>query len=872
MDAEIEAELRSHIEMAEEEAADKGMSEDEARRRVRLRFGNPVVIQERVTEADAAVGAEGIYADIGYALRQLRRSPAFSLAAIATLALGIGASTAIFSLVRAFVLRPLPYPHAERLVVVWERLRVFGIERFPATIADFLDYKHDNHVFDEMTAVENAHYVLQVGDYPERIFGLRATANLFPMLGLHAVMGRTLTDEDNLPGHQHVAVLSYAIWRQRFGSDQRIVGKNIVLDGENYEVVGVLGSQARFSVGYPESPAVWTALPLGPDPARNTGQLEMLARLREGITLRQAQAQMDSLASALEREYHIERGPHGEDPGYAVRLVPLHEELTGGIREPLLLMLGATALIFLIACANIANLMLSHGAMRAQEFAIRISLGASRARLMRLMLVQAGVVALLGTAAALGVAAVLSELLVRLSPYRIAKLFGTYLDFQVLAWAVALAVVAVLLFGLMPSIGIYRRSGSMISPATAHHVIGDRSGSRTGRMLVAAEVALSVALTIGAGILIHSFLRIEQVPLGFTPQGMVTARLTLPPSYASPVLQRQFDEELLQRLGSTPGVQQAAATTMLPAADRPLHDPFSIEGRPWQPFGAEHVPQFMNHQAVSIEYFRTMEIPLRAGRVFRAEDRADSQSVAIVNEAMVRGFWPGESPLGKRVMAGAPRPDAPWLTIVGVVSDVKSGGATADALPELYTPLAQTPSSTIAIVMRTRGDDPAQGVNQLRSAVESVDRSIPLDNVATYDELLASEFAPRRYEMFLLTAFGALSLALAAVGLYGVVSYAVSQRTREIALRMALGATAGNVTRMVLGQALTLAGYGLAAGVGLAFLGRHVLASAIFGIRALDIPTYAAVSLLLLATTFAAAYLPARRAVGVDPMRALRSE
>ena len=870
VDADIEAELRSHIELSVEDAVQSGIGEEEARRAARLRFGNPVAIRERTLAADAALGLGDAFADIRYAARTLRRSPAFALTAVLTLALGIGASTAIFSLVRAFLLRPLPYPQSDRLVVAWEQLRVLGIDRFPAPLGDFLDYRHDNQVFDEMAAVENAHFVLSGGEYPERIFALRTTANLFSLMGLQAALGRPLLAADNAPGHGQVAVLSDDLWRHRFGADRSILGRNVVLDGQNYQVVGVLARDARFSLGYPQSPALWIPLSMGADPARRTGQLEMVARLRQGVTLQKAQANMNAIANQLEREYHIQTGPHGENPGYGIWLVPLREELTGNLKQPLLLMLGATLLLFLIACANIANLMLTHSVSREREFAIRISLGASQRQLIRLLIAEAGVVALLGVTAGLAVAVAASSLLVKLSPYEMASFFGSPMDAQVLAYAAGLAIAAVLFFGLTPAVLVSRRRRCMGLRSGHHQVLGERSGRRMSQVLVVAEIALSVALTIAAGMLVHSFFRIQEVPLGFEHRGVLTAQVNLPPSYSSGSLQREFFSRLLERVRSLPGVQQAAATTMLPAADPPLHDPFSIEGKAWQPYGADRVPQFMNHQAVSTDYFRALRIPLRDGRFFAASDREDSPPVAIVNETLVRGFWPGENPIGKHLMAGAPRPGVPWLTVVGVVADVRSGGTAVNALPELYTPMAQTPNSAMSLVVKT--NNPAALTGALRAALGSLDRGIPLEDLATYDELLAGQLGPRRYEMFLLTAFGSLALILAAVGLFGVVSHSVTERTQEIGLRMALGATVNKIIGLVLSQVLLLAASGVVAGIGIALLFRHLLANAIFGIQLLDLPAYAGTSALLLGVALAAAALPARRAASIDPMQALRTD
>jgi predicted permease len=871
LDAEIRAELQSHIEMAVEEGVRRGMSEREARREAILRFGNTGLVHESVAGEDMFLSLNGVCSDVLYALRQLLRAPAFLVPAVLTLAIGIGASTAVFSLVQAFVLRPLPYPDASRLVMVREQLRVLGIDRFPAPIGDFIDYRNENRVFDDMGAVEDAHLVLRAGDYPARIFAVRTTANIFPMMGLHAALGRTISALENQPGHEHVVVLSNFIWQERFGSDRTILGKDIVLDGKNYQVVGVLAHNAGFSLGSPQMPDIWIPLPLVADPARNTGQLQMVAHLRAGVSFDQAQRQIDALAARLAREYHIQMGPHGEDPGYGVRLVPLHQELSGNLREPLSLMLGAATLIFLIACLNIANLMLSHGVSREREFAIRISLGAGRMRLVRLLVSEAMVIAFAGILLGIGMAWAASAVLVHLSPYEMARFFSRVLDLRVLGYAVGLGLIAIMLFGFMPGLLIVGRARS-VAGRTGHQVLSERRGRSLRSILVVVETALSVTLLLAAGMLIHSFIRLREVPLGFEPDRILTAQINLPSWYATGTRQSQFYERLLEQVRSMAAIRGGAATTMLPASDRLLHDPFSVEGRPWQPLGAARVPQFANHQAVSPDYFRVMGIRLRQGRVFSTQDKDGSQPVAMVNEMLVQGFWPGESPIGKHLVVGAPRPGVPWLTVVGVVADVRSGGATAETLPEIYTPMTQTPSATMTLVLDSKETDPARVANDLRDAVRAIDRGIPLERMASYEELLGNQFAPRRYQMFLLAAFAGLALLLAAVGLYGVVSYAVTQRKGEIGLRMAFGASLRDVTAMVLRQALLLAGFGLVMGMAMSLLTGQLLANEIFGIHFLDLPIYVGVILLLPTVALAAAALPARRAAAIDPIETLRME
>jgi len=454
----------------------------------------------------------------------------------------------------------------------------------------------------------------------------------------------------------------------------------------------------------------------------------------------------------------------------------------------------------------------------------------------------------------------------------LAKLFGAPMGWQVVAFAACAALAAVLLFGLLPALRMARRGRPVQLQGSAHQVLNDQRGRRVRQVLVVVETALSVTLVIGAGLLIHSFLLLRTMPLGFNPDGVLTGQITLPPAYAD-AQQAEFSDAVLRRVATMPNVEVAATATALPVGDTPQHNPFSIEGRPWQPYGANRVPQFMNDQAVNADYFRAMQIPLRWGRLFNDGDRTGSEPVVIVNETMVRGFWPDEDPIGKHILQGAPRPGAPWLTVVGVVGDVRSGGASADVVPEFYTPFSQMPGASLALVLRTKIGDAAGVLNEARTAVAAVDAKIPLHDVATYEEILASELGPRRYEMLLLVSFGGLALLLAAVGLYGgVVSYSVAQRTQEIGLRMAFGANESDVMTLVLRQALLLTCCGLVAGMAMAVVLRQTLAAVLFGVRFLDLPVYAVVATTLLVVALAAAYLPARRAASVEPMEALRAE
>jgi putative ABC transport system permease protein len=856
----------------QELADDMEFHREMAAREGRQNFGSTMRLREDAREAWGWMWIDRLGQDLRFAVRMLRKSPSFTLTAVLTLALGIGANTAVFSLVNSFLLRPLPYPHAERLVKVWEQLRVLGINRFAAPVGDFVDYRKDNHVFEDMAATEDDHFLLTTDQVSQRVFALKVTANIFAMMGLHPALGRSLVDSDNQPGHEHVILLSDAVWRENFGADSRVLRKNVNLDGQTYEVVGVMPRGLRFSIGRPDSPDVWVPLSMAPDPNRNTGRLQIVARLRDGVTLANGQAQMDTLARQMEQQYHIEMGPHGEDPGYGLWVVPLRDELVGNLRESLFLMLCAAGLILLIACANVANLMLAHGVSRDREFAIRISLGASRGRLLRLLTIEAACLAALGGLVGFALAVVLSRLLLLWSPFDVARLLGVTLDFRLLAFASAATFASLLLFGLLPALLMLRRGNSVGMQTRSHHVVGDRAGRKPRQALVISETALSVALVLCAGLLLHSFVLLRQAPLGFDPNQTLTAWIELPTSYQTPVQQSSFYETLLERVKAIPDVQSVATTTMLPVEEQARHNPFSIEGRPWQPTGHDQVSQFANNQAVSTDYFRTLHIPLKHGRSLTAEDRDGTQPVAVINETLVRGFWPNEDPIGKHILMGAPRPGAPWLTIVGVVGDVRSSGANTAPAPELYTPLLQTPSASTALVLRTHTPAPEKLLTQLRSEVAAIDRGVALYAVQTYDDIFAQTLGPRRYEMLLLSSFACLALLLAAIGIYGVISYSVSQRSQEMGLRMAFGATQQDLSKLVLRQALLLSTVGLLLGIALGLASHKLLAAALFGISFIDLPVYAAVVITILAVSLLAAYLPARRAANLDPMTTLRAE
>jgi predicted permease len=871
VEEDLAEEVRTYLELLTEEKLGAGMSPEQARREALLELGGVEQVKEQVREVRIGTLVETLWQDLRYGARQLRRSPAFTTAAVVTLALGIGANTAIFSVVNAVLLRPLPYKDPERLVMVWEQLLKIGLNQFGAPLANYFEYRDQNQVFEDIAAVEYTHLDLTGQDRPERLLTLRASANLFPLLGVKTALGRAFVSGENQPGHGDVAILSDALWRSRFGADPGAIGRTLLLDGKLFTVIGVMPRGLRFTTGDPVVPDVWIPLAFQADPQRDSGHLTLIARLKPGVSVEHARSHMQAIASRLEQQYHLYRGPRGEDAGYDVTVIPLRQNLVGEMRRGLLLMLGAVGLVLLIACVNVANLVLARAATRQREILIRAALGASRARLIRQVLTEGILLALMGGGLSLLLARYGVRALVAWSPYEVTRVFDVPMDARVFVFAMVVSVFTGIIFGLMPALqGMSVHLAESLKGGAAR-MTSPASPSRTRQALVVMEVALSFSLVVGAGLLIRSFARLRSVSPGFNPERVLTAQISLPPSaYPKDPQVAAFYSRLLERLKSLPGVKSASLCSVLPFTGT-VRDPFSIEGRPWQPEGANGTPQVTNYQVISPDYFRTMQIPLLRGREFRAFDGAEAPPVAIVNQTMARGFWPDGDPIGRHIMLGAPRPGAPWLTIVGIVEDVRNSGLDSTPLPQIYTSQFQTPSRTTAIVMRT-SLDPDSIVASVRHELLALDRDRPLYSVVSMQELVSDSIAPRRYYMLLLGGFAALALVLAAIGIYGVISYSVAQRTHEIGIRMALGAQRGDVLRRVVGHGLALTLIGVGVGLAGAFAMTRFLSSLLYDMRPTDPLTFAVVTLGLLGVAAMASYIPARRATRVDPMVALRYE
>jgi len=805
--------------------------------------------------------------DLRYAIRQLVRHPGFTFVVVLALGLGIGANTAIFSVVNAALLRPLPYRDSSRLVVVWDQLVKLGLDAFPVSYANYLDYRSQNRVFQDVAAFAYAEFNLTVADQAERVPGIRVSANLLPMLGAAPAAGRIFTSEENAPGRGNVVLLSDSLWQRRFGRDRRIVGKSVVLDGTALTVVGVLPASFSFSAGNP-APELWVPVELRPAPDRTEGALQLIARLKPGITLQQASAGLRAVARGIEDRYHPYRGPHGEDAGYGVTVIPLRDELYGSMRRGLLVLLAAVAFVLLIACANVASLLLARTAVRRREIAVRLSLGAGRFRLARQLLVESITLSTAGGLLGLALAFWGVNALRALMPDSLPHLENIPLDVRVLGFALAVSLITGVIFGLAPALEGSALALSETLKQAGRGVTGGGS-RRIRRLLITGEVALSLVLVIGAGLLIKSFTRLLSVHPGFRAEKLLTARISLSQqTYREDRRVAAFYSQLLERVRTLSGVLSVSVVSQLPLTGSPGGDPFSIEGRPYDTHS--RTPQITSHQVIDPDYFRTMQIPVLAGRIFRERE---PEPAVIINQTMARGFWPGDlsQAIGRRILLGAPRPGAPWLTITGVVGDVRNAGLAAVPIPQMYVPIDQTPTHAMALVVRTVRDT-GSVISSVRAQLFSLDPNQPLYDVRTMEQRVAATVAQPRFQTVLLGAFGTLALILAAIGIYGVIAQSVVDRTHEIGIRMALGARPGAVLRSVIWEGLAMGlagtGFGLAGALPLA----HLLASLLYGVPALDAGTFLSASLVLMLVVLAASYIPARRAAKLDPVSALRWE
>jgi putative ABC transport system permease protein len=799
----------------------------------------------------------------------LAKSPAFTLVAVLALAIGIGANTAIFSVVNAVLLRELPFAQPERLVRLWGTNAQQSVPRgmgefsdFNVSPNDFADWRAQNHSFDSLAAFSSYGSVTLTGrDEPVRLRCPVVSPEFFSVLGVRPALGRFFLPEEEQVGKHRVVVLSYGTWQQRFGADPHIVGQTLTLNSSNFTVIGVAPKGFEHPRPSPTSePEMWRALPLSLDPGeRNNHWLHAIGRLKPGVTQAQAQAEMNIINGQLERQYP------DSNSGRGVRLGSLHEAMVGEVRPALSVLLGAVGFVLLIACANVANLLLARSSVRQREMAIRTALGASRWRIVRQLLTESVLLAILGGGFGLLIALWATDLFVGLSGGDIPRLGTISVDGRILGFTALISLVTGIIFGLAPALDSSRPDLNVSLKEGGRAVTG---GQRFRQLLIISEVALSLLLLIGAGLMMKSFWRLQHVPLGFNPENLLTMDISMPPSrYPDRDQAALFQARLLERLSALPGVTAAASTSVIPLSGANSCDGMTIEGRPVSPAEMPCVEV----RDSSPDYFRAMGIPLVRGRQLTERDNKDAPPVVIVNEAFARSFFHGEDPIGHRINHSSPDKPAVWREIVGVVGDVRHFGLDAEARPEFYEPQLQAPALATSIVVRSDTDLTSLAA-AVRREVLAMDKDLPVYHLKTMRELISESVAQPRFRTLLLAIFATVALLLSATGLYGVMNYWVTQRTREIGVRMALGAQARDVLRMVVGQGMALAALGVGVGLVAAFALTRIINSLLFGVSATDPWTFVAVPVVLCVVAFVASYIPARRATRVDPMIALRYE
>jgi len=802
---------------------------------------------------------ETLFKDLRYGIRTLLKQPAFTLVAVITLALGIGGNTAMFTVVNAVLLRPLQYPDPDQLVVLEGVNPPRGITQSNMSIPDFADWQNQNQVFEHMAGFLTGGVLLNNGEETERVHGTAVSADFFTLFRTGRLLGRTLQPDDAQPGRDPIAVLGYGLWQRRFGADQNIVGKKILISGKSTTIVGVM--PAGFD--YPAQSEAWVPLPLDPPKeARDNRFMNVIARLKPGVTVAQAQAHMDTINQRLAQSYNE------TNSGWSVKVTKLHERLVSDVRLSLLVLLGAVALVLLIACANIANLLLARASSRHKEIAVRTALGAGRLRIIRQLLTENLLLSILGGALGLMFSVWLTRFLIAISPANSPRFDEIRPDSRVIIFVITLTVLAGLIFGLAPAL---QASHSDLTRGLKEGLRSNAGGARSNRLrglLMIAEIAMSFMLLIGAGLMIKSFVRLREVRTGFNPDNLLTMRISVPPGKFQENTQRiQFFQQAIDRIQSLPGVQSAGMVLSLPLQG----DTFNV-WRGYIPEGRPATPEESGDAAylsITPEYFRTLQVPLLAGRVFNDRDTDNNTKVVIVNEIMARKIWPGQSPIGKHITIW--RDEKFPREIVGVVGETRRS-LDEDPGQQMYVPYAQDASwSSMSFVIRT-SSDPASATGAIRSEIRSLEKGAPVFNVRPMNDILATSVAPHRTPMLLISAFAVSALLLAMIGVYGVTAYYVTQRTQEIGIRMALGAQISDVLKLVLKGGMVLAVIGIAAGLVGAFVLTRWMASLLFNVKPTDASTFAVVSASLLVTAFLACYLPARRATKVDPVVALRYE
>ncbi|HJR63777.1 MAG TPA: ABC transporter permease [Gemmatimonadaceae bacterium] len=866
---DVDDELRFHLEMRTADLVAAGMSEAAARGEAERQFGEMRAIRDECLTIDERRGRRAergeimtdLRQDLRFAARTLSNNPGFAALAILCVALGVALTTTIFSWVNSILLRPLPYERAEELVAIYARNTARGATGVNISYPDYVSWREQNQTFAEIGMWTWTTLSLSGEGDSERLDGAEVSSTLFQVLGVHPILGRTIAAGDEQQGQNRVVILGYGVWQRRFGGDRNIVGKSVLADGIPYTVIGVMPRGFAF----PERGQVWVPLTLQESALDRSNRYWAggIGRLKPGVTVAQAQADLDRISAVLQRE----------DPeanfGWDAEAVELRDDLVGDLRRPLLVFMGAVALVLLIACANVANLLLARGATRQREIAIRVAIGAGRRRLVRQLLTESLLLAAIG--GALG--AVLSVFAVRLLSLAFPDDVPFYIDLGVdgfaLAFAVALTAVTGLLFGVVPAL---RSTDVALSDALKDGARGAGEGTARSRVrsaLVVGEVALSLVLMISATLLIRSYQSLHETPLGFDQDGILSMRLALPAGkYEDRAKRIDFFDRLFERMRALPGVEAVGSAQGIPFSGWDVMSYMSIEGRPPRPRGQELDIHF---QTVSPDYFKAIGVPLVRGRWLTPADRDSLAPVALINEKFARDEFPGEDPIGRRITGGVVGVD-PWVTIVGVVGDYRHYRLPVEMGPAVYYPYHGRPSYSQTIVLRTSLDDPHTLLPTVRAALRELDRDVPAFQIQTLEEAVDRSLWRQRLQGQVLGVFAALALLLATVGIYGVISYSVTQRTREVGVRMALGATQRSVLVLVVGYGARLALIGVAIGLAGALALTRVLSTLLYGVKATDPFTFALVPLVLALAAIIASYVPARRASRVDPLVAMRAE
>ncbi len=867
---EMDDELRAYLEASAEAKMRAGMSREAAWRAARVEMGSAEAVKEQIRDAGWERALESLWQDVRYGTRMLRKSPGFTIVAIVTLALGIGANTAIFSMVEAVLLRPLPYPHSSQLVDLWAHSDVFDFPNLGVSLPDLADARKQCRSFERLAPYTLKNVDLSGHGVPEQLMATEVSPDFFPLLGISPLDGRTFLPSEVQPGHDDVVILSAAFWRKQFAADPHVIGRSIQLNGAGYTIVGVMPQRFNF----PTATDLW--LPFVPTPAelaaRENHRYPVVGRLAPGSTIAQAQAELNTVGARLARAF-----PKA-DKGWGFQVRSMKSDLVNNASMPLLVLFGAVGLVLLIACANVGNLYLARAWSRTHELAIRAALGASRGRLVRQLLIEGLLLAMAGGAAGLLLAAWAMDGLRSLLLLNTPRLANLKIDAHVLWFTLAASLIAGTLFGLVPAflvsrdhlVAAMREAGSGREVSSA----GPRQ-SRLRQLLVVGEVALALVLVVSAGLALRSFSRLSAVPLGFRPDRLLTMQLDFRGhQFKTPAQFAAYGNQVLQKVRAAPGVESASASISIPLAGFRAEGEFRIAGRPLPSNGQELMADW---NGITPGYFSTLGIPLLAGRAFNESDQAESQPVAIVNRAFARRYFGSGSPIGRQISLHRDKQHHfIWDEIVGEVGNVRGVSPSRKSAPTIYEPIAQSQTAwgmdtRLALLVRTKAE-PTALARTVKDAIWSVNKDQPVTHLKTMDRVVATAYAEPRSQSLLLSLFGALGLVLALVGIYGVISYSVGRRTREIGIRIALGAQNSDVLRLVVGQGTRLVLAGVAIGLAASFAATRLMRGLLYGVSTTDPLTFAGVSILLLLAGLVACYLPARRALRIDPVEALRQE